>query len=141
MEKTMTGRTVEKVLQLDTPVERVWTAITDAGELSQWFGDEAEVDLRPGGDAAMTWENHGRYAMRIDEVEPPHRLVWSWVHEPDVPFEDAPFTTVEWILTERADGGTTLQLKESGFLTDKHQGENDRGWDEELGHLVALVGS
>jgi uncharacterized protein YndB with AHSA1/START domain len=137
----MTGRTIEKVLHLDAPVERVWTAITDAGELSQWFGDQAEIDLRPGGEAAMTWENHGRYAMRIDEVQPPHRLVWSWVHEPDVDFEAAPFTTVEWVLAETADGGTTLRLKESGFLTDEHQGENDRGWEEELGHLAALVGS
>ena len=137
----MTGRTVEKILHLDAAVERVWTAITDAGELSQWFGDEAEIDLRPGGDAAMTWENHGRYAMRIDEVDPPHRLVWSWVHEPDVAFGDAPFTTVEWNLTPTEDGGTTLRLTETGFLTDKHHAQNDHGWDEELGHLVTLLGS
>jgi uncharacterized protein YndB with AHSA1/START domain len=58
-----------------------------------------------------------------------------------VDFEAAPFTTVEWVLAETADGGTTLRLKESGFLTDEHQGENDRGWEEELGHLAALVGS
>jgi len=62
----MSERTVEKVLQLDAPVERVWRAITDPVELASWFGDEAEVDLRPGGDAAMIWEKHGRYAMRIE---------------------------------------------------------------------------
>jgi len=87
----------------------------------------------------MTWASHGRFAMLVDEVEPPRRLVWSWVHEPDVAFEEAPFTTVEWVLTEREDGGTTLRLTETGFLTDKHLGENDGGWDEELGHLVTLL--
>lgn len=135
----MTDRIVEKTLELDSPMERVWEAITDPGHLAQWFGDEAELDLRPGGDGAMTWENHGRYAMRVDSVEPPTRLVWSWVHEPDVPFEEAPATTVEWTLTQRPDGGTTLYLKETGFLSDKHCGENDGGWDQELGHLVTLL--
>lgn len=132
----MSERTVEKVLELDAPVERVWRAITDPAELARWFGDEAEVDLRPGGDAAMTWENHGRYAMRIEEVDPPRRLVWSWVHEPDVAFEEAPATRVHWTLTPREDGGTTLHLLETGFRTDLHRGQNDEGWDAELGELA-----
>ncbi len=137
----MTDRIVEKTLELTSTRERVWAAISDPEQLAQWFGDEAELELRPGGDGAMTWDSHGRFAMRVKEVDPPHRLVWSWVHEPNVAFEDAPATTVEWILTERSDGGTTLFLRETGFLTDKHHGENDGGWDEELGHLVKLLGS
>ena len=132
----MSERTVEKVLKLDAPVERVWRAITDPAELARWFGDEAEVDLRPGGDAAMIWENHGRYAMRIEEVDPPRRLVWSWVHEPDVAFEEAPATRVQWTLTPRDDGGTRLHLLETGFRTDLHRGQNDEGWDAELGELA-----
>ena len=135
----MPSRTVEKVVELNVPRERVWKAITDPSELAQWFGEVAEVDLRPGGYGGFFWESHGRFAMRVDEVEEPRRLVWSWVHEPGVAFEDAPFTTVEWILTEREDGGTTLHLTESGFLTDKHQSENDGGWDHELGELAELL--
>ncbi len=135
----MTERTVEKVLELDVPVEQVWRAITDPAELARWFGDEAEVDLRPGGDAAMKWENHGRYAMRIEEVDPPRRLVWSWVHEPDVAFKEAPATRVRWTLTPRDDGGTTLHLLETGFRTDLHLGQNDEGWDAELGELAELL--
>ena len=137
----MTGRIVEKTLELDAPLARVWAAITEAGELAQWFGERAELDLVPGGRGAMTWKNHGRYAMRVDEVEAPTRLVWSWVHEPDVAFEDAPATSVEWVLTERPEGGTTLHLRETGFLTDEHRGQNDGGWDEELSHLVTLLGA
>ncbi len=135
----MSERTVEKVLELDAPVERVWRAITDPAELANWFGDEAEVDLRPGGNAFMIWKGHGRYSMRIEEVDPPRRLVWSWVHEPDVAFEDAPSTRVQWTLATRDDGGTTLRLHETGFRTDLHRGQNDEGWDAELGELVALL--
>ncbi len=137
--ETTTERVVEKTLHFQASRERVWRAITDAGELAMWFGDEAELDLRKGGDGAMTWENHGRYAMRVEEVEAPRRLVWSWVHEPGVAFDDAPATRVEWELTEREDGGTTLYLRESGFLTDLHHQQNDNGWDEELGELVQLL--
>ena len=56
-----------------------------------------------------------------------------------VAFDDAPSTTVEWVLTPRSDGGTTLFLKETGFLTDEHYRENDGGWDSELGELVELL--
>lgn len=77
--------------------------------------------------------------MRIEEVEPPTRLVWSWVHEPGIAFEDAPTTRVEWTLTPREDGGTTLHLRETGFRTDLHRGQNDEGWDAELGELSELL--
>jgi len=135
----MHERVVEKVVDFEVDVESVWEAITDPDKLARWFGDEAEVDLRPGGDAFMTWENHGRYAIRIEEVDAPTRLVWSWVHEPDVAFDDAPATRVEWTLGAAADGGTTLRLHETGFLTDLHRGQNDEGWDAELGELSELL--
>ena len=139
MEMGMTERTIEKVLELKASLERVWEAITDAEELAQWFGDEAEMDLRPGGDASMFWNSHGRFAMKVEEVDAPHRLVWSWIHEPNVAFDRAPSTRVEWVLTAREDGGTTLRLRESGFLTDLHHQQNTEGWHEELDELMHLV--
>lgn len=136
----MKERTVEKELDFKASPERVWSAIAEAGELSKWFGHRTELDLTPGADGAMIWDDHGRYAVRVEEVDPPRRLVWSWVHEPGVPFDQAPSTRVEWSLTPRAGGGTTLHLRESGFLTDLHQQENTGGWDEELGELARLLG-
>jgi uncharacterized protein YndB with AHSA1/START domain len=135
----MTERTIERTIQLKSAVDRVWKAITDPMELSRWFGDATELDLRPGGDGAFSWENHGRYAVRVEEVSAPNRIVWSWVHEPDVAFEDAPSTRVEWNLSAREDGGTTLYLKETGFLTDQHQGENIQGWQAELSDLIEYL--
>ena len=135
----MSERTVEKVLELEARIERVWRAITDPAELARWFGDEAEIDLGPGGDAAMIWDQHGRYSMRIEEVDAPRRLVWSWVHEPGVAVDDAPATRVEWKLTPWEGGGTTLHLRETGFRTELHRGQNDEGWDAELGELSDLL--
>lgn len=58
--ESMTERVVEKTLHFQASRERVWKAITDPTELAMWFGDEAELDLRVGGNGAMTWESHGR---------------------------------------------------------------------------------
>ncbi len=139
--ETMAERVVEKTLHLQASRERVWKAITDPTELAMWFGDEAELDLKVGGEGAMTWEKHGRYEMRIEELEPPRRIVWSWVGKGGVAFDAAETTRVEWELTEREDGGTTLYLRESGFLTDSGRQQNDVGWDEELGELTKLPAS
>ena len=139
--ESMTERVVEKTLHFQASRERVWKAITDPTELAMWFGDEAELDLRVGGNGAMTWESHGRYEMRVEEVEAPRRIVWSGVGEGGGACADAQTTRVEWELTEREDGGTTLYLRESGFLTDSSRQENDGGWDQELGELVELLAS
>ena len=136
----MSERTVEKVMEFNASPERVWQAISDPAELSQWFGQRTELDLRPGGAGAMIWDEHGSFAVRVDEVDPPKRLVWSWVHEPDVSFDDAPATRVEWNLSPRYGGGTTLHLVESGFLTEVHREQNRVGWDEELAELTTLLG-
>ena len=135
----MTERTITRELALAAPVERVWRAITDPAELSRWFGDRTELTLVPGAEGAFSWDEHGRYAMRIDEVSPPHRLVWSWIHEPDVPFDAATATRVEWTLEARHDGGTTLTLVESGFRTELHHQQNSEGWTSELGELSDLL--
>jgi uncharacterized protein YndB with AHSA1/START domain len=130
---------VEKTLEFDASVERVWRAISNPSELSQWFGHKADFEAVPGAEGAMIWHEHGSFALKVEEVEPPTRLVWSWVHEPDVSFSEAAATRVEWQLTGRDDGGTTLFLRETGFRTDLHRNQNDVGWDEELGELVALL--
>ena len=48
-------------------------------------------------------------------------------------------TTVEFELTERAGGGTTLLVRESGFLDEKHRAGNTEGWGEETAELVAYL--
>src|ERR1700728_3550838 len=44
---------IERTMQLAHPPAKVWTALTTADGLSAWFGNEAAIDLRPGGKAWM----------------------------------------------------------------------------------------
>ena len=132
-------RVIERTEEFDAAIEDVWRAITDQRELSQWFGHEVRFEPKPGFEGVMVWEEHGSFALRVEEVDAPTRLVWSWVHESDVAFADAPSTRIEWMLTARDDGGTTLHLRESGFRTDLHFRQNTEGWSEELAELHALL--
>jgi len=130
---------VEKRLELDAPLDRVWSAISDPAQISQWFSDRCDLELRPGGRGHFDWEDHGVYTIRVDEVDPPTRLVWSWNHEPGTEVEDGTFTTVEWMLSAREGGGTILELRETGFEIEERRQQNDDGWDTELAELVALL--
>lgn len=124
---------IERTLELDAPRARVWTAITDPAELSRWFPQRAEWELRPGGTGTFFWDGYGSFPIEVVSVEEPSYLAWRWGMESDE------VTLVEWWLDARADGGTTLRMRESGFTTPKHRDGNDEGWTEELGELEALL--
>lgn len=130
---------IERRLTFTAPPERVWRALTDPEEIAAWFGDSAELDLRPGGDGWFGWEEHGRFAVRVEEVDEPRKLVWRWSRKRDTPIDDAPSTRVEWRLSPGAGGGTVLELTESGFQREKDRQDNVGGWKHELAELVAHV--
>ena len=128
---------IERRLDLEASPERVWRAISDPAEIARWFGEGAELDLAPGGNGWFTWEKHGRFAVRVEVVEPPERLVWRWARQPEAPIDAGPSTRVEWRLVRRPDGGTRLELTESGFERPEDREDNVDGWRQELGELVA----
>lgn len=130
---------LELTRELPVPPDRVWKALTDPQELALWFPDQAEVDVRPGGRGWFVWKDHGRKAVRFELVEPPHRLCWRWSLESNVAVDIGTTTRIEWTLTKRHDGGTTLRLEESGFKTDHHRESNAKGWKRELKELEACL--
>ena len=127
---------VEKTLILAASPERVWRALTDPAELARWFPDSTDLEPRVGSTGTFDWEAHGKYAVRVERIEPPGLLVWTWARDANVGLDEGPRTTIEWRLEPRPDGGTTLRLRESGFTDAKYRDGNDEGWDKELGELV-----
>jgi uncharacterized protein YndB with AHSA1/START domain len=134
---------IERTVEIAHPPAKVWAALTTAEGLGTWFGNQATIDLRPGGAAQMTWTSGDRANMRIERVEEPSVFGFTW-HIYGLPDDDPRRTYVEFTL-EPAGGGTRLTVVESGFAQlpeGEHQkafGGNVDGWANELGELVEYL--
>jgi uncharacterized protein YndB with AHSA1/START domain len=131
---------IERTVEIAHPPAKVWSALTTAEGLAAWFGNEARIDLRPGGSASMRWDNGHAAEMRVERVEEPTVFGYTW-HIYGLPEDDPRRTYVEFTL-EPTDTGTRLTVVESGFAQlpeDAHSiahGGNTKGWASELGELV-----
>ncbi|HXZ63184.1 MAG TPA: SRPBCC domain-containing protein [Streptosporangiaceae bacterium] len=131
---------IERTVELAHPPAAVWAALTTADGLSAWFGQQAAIDLRPGGSARMKWDSGHTADIRVERVEEPMAFGFTW-HIFGLPEDDPRRTYVEFTL-EPTEAGTRLTVVESGFaqLPDDahrtaHEG-NTRGWASELGELA-----
>lgn len=131
----------ERVLRIertfDAPAQRVFEAWTSEEVLRAWLHGTpdwetpiAEVDLRVGGRIRIVMRNPsdgaeygatGEYTV----VEPPHRLVFSWVwdEDPDTP------QLIELEFSERA-GRTAVVMTNSAIPTDGRLKDQQRGWHQ-----------
>jgi uncharacterized protein YndB with AHSA1/START domain len=131
---------IERVVQIAHPPAKVWAALTTAEGLASWFGDQATIELRPGGSARMTFGSGHTAEMRVERVEEPTVFGFTW-HIYGLPADDPRRTYVQFTLEPVAQG-TRLTVVESGFaqLPDDayhtaYDG-NTKGWASELGELV-----
>lgn len=77
---------IRKEIVLPSPREEVWEALTDPERLEDWFANEVELDLQPGGDVSFRWSNGEERHATITEVEPEHRFAFTWDEDGDVEF-------------------------------------------------------
>jgi uncharacterized protein YndB with AHSA1/START domain len=131
---------IERTVQLAHPPAKVWAAITTAEGLGTWFGDEASIDLRPGGAAQLKWTGGPTVELRVERVEEPAVFGFTWAIY-GLPEDDERRTYVEFAL-EPAGTGTRLTVVESGFAQlpedayRKAFDANTKGWASELGELA-----
>lgn len=146
----MTDR-IEKTVEINAPVERVWRALTDSTQFGAWF--KARIDgpfvLGELSRGRMTYPGyeHLPWLARIVAMEAPRRFAYEWPPGCDDPQGEAagePWTLVEFTLEPVAEG-TRLTVVESGFeaLAENRRAEimrmNDDGWDEQMGNIRAHV--
>src|SRR5947209_13658378 len=127
---------IERTVRLASPPRDVWSALTTAEGLSAWFGEQATIDLRPGGAAWMTFAGGMSVDIRVERVEEPNVFAYTW-RLPDLPDDDPRRTYVEFTLEPHATG-TALRVTETGFArlpprrrTESHDPHNE-GWPRQL---------
>jgi uncharacterized protein YndB with AHSA1/START domain len=144
----MIADSVEREIRIDAPVDVVWRVVTEPGEMTRWFSDEAELDPRPGGNGVLTFrnENNGHEKVVAPVVvvraEPPHVFAYRWSHPEGTRPDSSNSVLVEFTLTPDADG-TLLRVVESGIAamawTDEaklgYLEDHRQGWDTHLQSL------
>jgi uncharacterized protein YndB with AHSA1/START domain len=133
---------IEREIIIEAPQQRVWAVLTEAGHISNWFGDFTEIDLRPGGKIVFGWTEHGRHLALVEKVEPPGFFSYRWARAAGTEPVAGNSTLVEFTLTAAGDG-TRLRVVETGFASldaseqekDTAVKENTEGWLSELGEL------
>jgi uncharacterized protein YndB with AHSA1/START domain len=123
--KDPAARTMTLEAEFDAPAERVWQLWADPRQLERWWGPPtypATVDsheLRPGGrvEYHMTGPegDQPKGFWEVDEVEPPHRLVFrdGFANDDWTPNTEFPMTTATVTIEDA--GGITRMRIESEF--------------------------
>jgi uncharacterized protein YndB with AHSA1/START domain len=150
MNKTSTDR-IEKQIELQAPLQRVWQALTDYRQFSQWFRVDLEDPFVVGKPACgqITYPGYEHVQMNVHVVamEPMTRFAFQWhpyAVDPDTDYSPEPPTTVEFTLRP-TDRGTLLTVVESGFdaVPPSRRSEafrmNDGGWTGQMKNIQNYV--
>jgi len=130
---------IDKEIHFKADIDRVWQAITSPEEVGQWFGQKASFELRAGSIGWFRWDKYGQFTMRVEVVEPKNYFAWRWMANKGEAFDESASTLVEWRLRSTRDGGTQLQLRESGFRSPASREDNVGGWKAELQDLTTFL--
>jgi uncharacterized protein YndB with AHSA1/START domain len=143
---------IEKQVLLRAPRSRVWRALTETKEFSQWFGVKLTGTFTPGarlrGQVTHKGYEHLTLELTVDRVEPERLFSWRWhpnAIDPAADYSAEPTTLVVFEL-EEVDGGTLLKVVESGFdrlpaaRREQAYSGNDGGWTMQMEFIARHVG-
>ena len=133
---------IEREILIEAPVDVVWRVVTEPDQIKQWFSDEAELDLRVGGEGRLTFNARTSFPLQVEAVEPPRRFAFRWAHPEGAGPDPENSMLVEFTLRAEA-GNTRLRVVESGFDTidwteerkEKYAEDHSNGWQFYLGRL------
>ncbi len=98
------GDVVRIEREFGADADRLWDAIADPDQLSEWWGGDVDIPMESGTDGEAS-TGRGPAYIDVEEVDPPHRLVFRWATEVDAP------TRVE-LDVEPTESGSRLTVTE-----------------------------
>jgi uncharacterized protein YndB with AHSA1/START domain len=141
------------------PPARVFEAITDPSQTSQWWGakglyriTKSTADVRPGGKWSSTGVGADGTPFTVEgeylEIDLPRRLVYTWI----ATYSGLQKTTVRWELEphdvhglhqqapHRVGTGTLVRVRHEGFSANIEQAKSHGdGWVRVLGWMQAFI--
>jgi uncharacterized protein YndB with AHSA1/START domain len=152
---------LEHEVRIEAPPEAVFSYFTDPSKMVEWMGAEAALDPRPGGICRVVFRPSpstaealvgsfgsdlagardggiGVMSGRFVDVEPPHRVTFTWGWEEQLFAMPPQSTSVEVSLV--AEGDETVVRLVHRQLPGRAVGFHDAGWSHYLPRL-ALAGA
>lgn len=142
---------IEKRIELNASIARVWQAITDHKQFGEWFRVKLEGPFVPGqrakGRITHPGYEHVEWQATVKEMRPQELFSFTWhpyAVDPKVDYSQETPTLVEFRLKPIATG-TELVITESGF--DKIPAHrrmealrmNDGGWTQQIENIRTYV--
>ena len=143
---------IEKRIELKAPVSRVWRALTDHREFSEWFRVKLDGPFVPGqisrGHITYPGYEHIAWEAAVQKMEPERLFSFTWhpyAIDAAIDYSKETPTLVEFTL-EATSSGTHLVVTESGF--DKIPANrrleafrmDEEGWIEQMENIAKYVG-
>ncbi|CAN5915473.1 hypothetical protein BH23ACT10_BH23ACT10_06310 [soil metagenome] len=120
------------------PPEVVFAMFTEPHLLVRWLGDTAELDPAPGGIFRFTLGDQDACRGEYVELDPPHRLVFTWGWEKAEAIPVRAGSTIVDVSLQPIPPGTHLTLTHRG-LDGSAAALHEHGWARFLTRLDAVV--
>jgi uncharacterized protein YndB with AHSA1/START domain len=141
MDATSETTSLEREIAIAASPETVWQFLVDPDKAVLWMGERATFDARPGGAWTVDVIPGNKASGEFVEVDPPHRLVYTWGWEAvDGVANPVPpgSSTIEIELV--ADGnGTMLRFAHRDLPTEKSVDSHAHGWGHYLDRLAVVA--
>jgi uncharacterized protein YndB with AHSA1/START domain len=142
---------IKQEILIDAPVDVVWRAVTEPGQVSRWFSDEVDLEATPGYRGALTFSNRdARQSMSVQvtvqSVQPERSFSYRWLHPQGATAGQGNSVLVEIALQPEGDG--RLRVVETGLEhmgwpaeeQDSYIRDHTAGWVTYLSRLQDYLG-
>jgi uncharacterized protein YndB with AHSA1/START domain len=138
MESTTESVSIERELVIDASPETVWEFLVDPDKATRWMGMAASFDPRPGGEYRVEVIPGHTARGEFVELDPPHRLVYTWGWEPgeDGPGAVPPGSSTVEVELVRSGTGTMLRFTHRDLPNEASAESHGHGWDHYLARLA-----
>ena len=133
---------IDRQIDIEADAQKVFELVSRPG----WWINEGSISdnlVETVDDVStVTHPKYGSFRIRTVEERPPHYVSFRWLggDQANETLEAVPGTLVEFWIEERASGGVTLRVLESGFSSlpiseeqrRKNVADNTEGWELEL---------